>query len=90
MTARGPANAWGARVLQMFKALRAESADTSILRDYAQQLGVDKHLIPQFLIVYWLLQCLLNLQTDTPQLAKVLEEGIQGPLEYLVAASLAK
>jgi len=90
MTARGPANAWGARVLQLFEALRAESADTSILRDYAQQLGVDKHLIPQFLIVYWIRQCLLRLQTDTPQLAKVLEEGIQGPLEYLAAASLAK
>ena len=90
MTARGPAKAWGARVVQLFEALRAESADTWVVRDCAQQLGVDKFLIPQFLTVYWIRQCLLRLQADTPQLATVLQEGIHKPLEYLRAATAEK
>ena len=85
MTARGPTKTWGARVVQVFKSMEAKTPSTGIVRDYAQHVGVVPELAPQFLIVYWLRQCLLRMRTDTPQLAKILQEGISVPLNYLRA-----
>jgi ubiquinone/menaquinone biosynthesis C-methylase UbiE len=85
MTGRGPQGSWGDRVVKLHQALRLESPDTGVVRNYAKQLNVDKSLIPHFLLVYWIRQCLLLLQ-DAPQLGKVLEEGICRPLAYFQAA----
>ncbi|MGC2197746.1 MAG: methyltransferase domain-containing protein [Terriglobales bacterium] len=81
MTTRGRQSSWGDRVVKLLHALRSESADTSVVRDYARQVNVDASLIPHFLMVYWIRQCLRRLQADVPQLAKVLEEGIRKPLD---------
>jgi|SRR5215472_3142049 len=82
---RGPSNAWGARLVQLFTSMQAQTPSTSIVRDYAQQVGIDRELVPQFRIVYWLRQCLLRMRSDTPQLAKILQEGIFVPVDYLRA-----
>jgi hypothetical protein len=82
ITVRGPSNAWGARLVQLFTSMQAQTPSTSIVRDYAQQVGIDRELAPQFLIVSWLRQCLLRMRSDPPQLAKILQEGIFVPLDY--------
>lgn len=81
MAGQGGQSSWGGRVVKLLQALRSESEDTSVVRDYAKQVNVDKSMIPLFLIVYWIRQCLLRLQADVPQLAEVLQEGISKPLD---------
>jgi hypothetical protein len=65
--------------------MEAPTPSTGVVRDYAEGVGADRGLAPQFLIVYWLRQCLLRVRADTPQLATILQEGISVPLSYLRA-----
>jgi hypothetical protein len=85
MTRQDQQKFWGESVVKLHKALRAESPGTEPVRKYARQVNVDKDLIPHFLIVYWIRQCLLLLRSDVPQLAFALEEAIRQPLVHFRA-----
>jgi SAM-dependent methyltransferase/aminoglycoside phosphotransferase (APT) family kinase protein len=73
---------WGSAVVKLHNGLCRESATTEPLRDYARQIHVDENLMPNFLIVYWIRQCLLLLRRDLPQGAHVLNEAIGQPLGH--------
>jgi SAM-dependent methyltransferase len=76
---------WGSAVVRLHHDLCGESAATKPLRNHASQINVDKELLPNFLIVYWIRQCLLLLRRDLPQGAQVLNEAISLPLGHFRA-----
>jgi thiamine kinase-like enzyme len=76
---------WGNSVVGLHHALCTESPSTEPLRDYATQINVDRKMIPHFLIVYWIRQCLLLLRRDRPQSEGVLNEAISQPLDHFRA-----
>jgi SAM-dependent methyltransferase/fructosamine-3-kinase len=76
---------WGSAVVRLRHDLCIEAPHTAPLRDYARQIRVDKNLMNNFLIVYWIRQCLLLLRRDLPQAAHVLNEAISQPLNHFRA-----
>jgi ubiquinone/menaquinone biosynthesis C-methylase UbiE len=75
-------NDWGQSIVKLHDALIRESADTEVLRVHASKLGIEKRLIPLFLLVYWVRQCLYLLRDDMLQLKPVLNNMIWPPLQY--------
>jgi len=70
----------GHSVVAMHMALCLESPDTELIRTYAKQIGVPNKIIPTFVLIYWIRQCLVIIRLNGSRSA--VENAVCEPLRY--------
>jgi SAM-dependent methyltransferase len=72
----------GESVVRLSEAFGPNTPDTQVIREYAAEIGVHRHLLARFLIVYWIRECCDLLRNESPQSKISIDRDIVQPLQY--------